>query len=260
MTSHSIAGVKMPGEQTEELRIDRLGELEPLRQKIARWAADNYDSLKLAKPQIPQKITNARARDNWRVLLAIADVAGGYWPDKARRVALLFASEEPDTQSSKILLLHDLKAIFTEKDAERLESEEIVRLLVEIEGRPWAEGRNGKPLSKTGLARMLKPFKIHPDKWREGNSTIRGYLRSAFDEVFARYLDIEPPQTPRASQSTTYEKKEPPQPDSSVAFGNKTNSNEMTAVASVAFANSGDDEFSSDGVHSGFEQRNVEGL
>lgn len=201
------------GEQAEELRVDRLSELEPLRQRIARWAADNFYRLKSANPDIPQNITNARARDNWRVLLAIAYAAGGHWPTRAREVALLFSNEEPETQSSKVLLLHDLKAIFSEKNAERLESEEIVNALVEIEGRPWAEGKNGKPLSKTGLARMLKPFKIHPDKWREvgSNKTCRGYLLADFSEVFARYLDIETPQTPRATESTTYSQNQTPQ-------------------------------------------------
>lgn len=270
---------RRPGEQTEELRIDRLSALEPLRQKIARWTADNLDSLKSANPEIPNTITNARARDNWRVLLAIADAAGCHWPTRAREVALVFASEEPETQSSKVLLLHDLKAIFTEKGVERLESEEIVRALVEIEGRPWAEGKNGKPLSKTGLARMLKPFKIHPDKWRDGTTTIRGYLLGDFTEVFARYLDIETPQPPHATDSTTYSQNETPQPHSPVAFGNGDNSNGINAVASVAFANDEstdeiyippgmqDEEYErqhrqghSNGKTHGFELREVEGV
>jgi putative DNA primase/helicase len=226
---------RRPGEVMEKLRLDRQDEFEHLRQRAARWTTDNFDSLRIADPEVPSGIANDRARDNWRVLLTIADAAGGQWPIRAREVALLFASAEPETQSTKVLLLHDLKAIFGEKNAERLESEEIVRALIEIEGHPWAEGKNGKPLSKTGLARMLKPFKIHPDKWREGTNTIRGYLLADFEEVFARYLDVEAPQTPHATETTTYSQNETPQVPSSVAFGNDSNSNETNAVASVAF-------------------------
>lgn len=226
-----------PGENTEELRIDRLSGLEPLRQKAARWAVDNFDGLKAADPFIPSNITNARARDNWRVLFAVADAAGGHWPARAREVALIFSSAEPETESNKILLLRDLKTIFDEKKAERLESQEIVTALIEIEGRPWAEGRNGKPLSKTGLASRLRPFKIHPDKWRDGDKTERGYIRSHFDEVFVRYLDIETPQTPQAVRSTTYSENETPQASPAVAVVKDDTSNGLNGVASVAFSN-----------------------
>jgi putative DNA primase/helicase len=229
---------RRPGEGMEKLRLDRQDEFEPLRQRAARWGADNFDSLRVADPEIPNGIGNDRASDNWRVLLVIADAVGGDWPTRAREVALSFANTEPETQSIKVLLLHDLKAIFSEKDAERLESEEIVRALVDIEGRPWAEGKNGKPLSKTGLARMLKPFKIHPcPKWKEDGRTCRGYLRNDFTEVFCRYLDIKTPPSPPATQSTTYSQNETPPKDTPVAFANPDNSNGMNAVARVAFAN-----------------------
>ncbi|HEV2913716.1 MAG TPA: DUF3631 domain-containing protein [Pyrinomonadaceae bacterium] len=230
---------RRPGEDTEELRIDRLSGLEPLRQKAARWAADNFDKLKAADPFIPANITNARARDNWRVLLAIADAAGGHWPTRAREVALIFSNTEPDTESNKILLLYDLRAIFDEKKAERLESEKIVNALIEIEGHPWAEGKNDKPLSKTRLAKLLNPFKIYPDKWREGKDTLRGYIRRDFEEVFARYLDTETPQTPHATDSTTYGQNETPQEPPPVAVENDNNSNGIKDMASVAVENEG---------------------
>ena len=133
------------GEGAEELRLDRLGALEPLRRRAARWAADNIDRLKTADPDLPPNMTNARARDNWRVLVAVADAAGGRWPALAREVALRLSSSEPDTESIKVLLLRDLKALFDEKGVERLESEKVVTALIEIEGRPWAEGKNGRP-------------------------------------------------------------------------------------------------------------------
>jgi hypothetical protein len=60
--------------------------------------------------------------------------------------------------------------------------------LVEIEGRPWAEYRHGKPLTQNQLARALKPIGIAPEVIREGNSTPRGYMFGQFGDAFDRYL------------------------------------------------------------------------
>ena len=39
---------------------------------------------------------NDRAADNWRPLLAIADLAGGEWPQLAREAALILSGEAQD--------------------------------------------------------------------------------------------------------------------------------------------------------------------
>jgi putative DNA primase/helicase len=228
---------KRSQDSTERLRFDGLGEFEHLRQRAVRWVEDRKDELRAADPDISPEITNDRARDNWRPLLAIADVAGGEWSTRAREVALSYSSAEPDTESIKVLLLRDLRELFGES-VERLESEKIVTALVEIEGRPWAEGKNGRPLTKTGLAKLLRPFGVVPQKWRDRTlGVVRGYHRRDFDEVFARYLDFETPQTPHATDSTTYGESQTPQDNNSVAFDDTPNPNEINDVAFVAFGN-----------------------
>ncbi len=62
-----------PGERVERLRLGRLGELEPLRQKCRRWADDHGDALSEADPAVPDLMSD-RAADNWRPLLAIAEL------------------------------------------------------------------------------------------------------------------------------------------------------------------------------------------
>jgi putative DNA primase/helicase len=234
---------KRSQDSTERLRFDCLGEFEHLRQRAVRWVEDRKDELRAADPYISPEITNDRARDNWRPLLAIADLAGGEWPARAREVALSYSSTEPDTESLKVLLLRDLKELFGES-SERLESEKVVTALIEIEGRPWAEGKNGRPLTKTGLAKLLKPFGVVPKKWRDRSlGTVRGYLRPDFDEVFARYLDFQTPQTPHATDSTTYGESQTPQEGSGVAFDEDANHNEISDVAFVAFENREELEF-----------------
>ena len=62
----------------ERLRLDRLDELTPLARRAARWAADHLDALSGADPDVPAELHD-RAADNWRPLLAVADLASGGW-------------------------------------------------------------------------------------------------------------------------------------------------------------------------------------
>jgi hypothetical protein len=55
-----------------------------LRRQLARWRDDHSAVLKEAKPVLPAGFANRRAQ-NWRIMLAIAELAGGEWPQQARR-------------------------------------------------------------------------------------------------------------------------------------------------------------------------------
>jgi len=72
-------------------------------------------------------------------------------------------------------------------------SAEIVKHLIEIDGRPWAELKGGKPITQNSLARMLGNLRIISGTIRLPNGQFpKGYYRSAFDDAFERYLS---PQT-----------------------------------------------------------------
>jgi hypothetical protein len=166
-------------------RFDRTGHLDTLARMTARWVADNAERIRGAEPDVPGGLFN-RAADNWRPLLAIADAAGGEWPERARRAAQ--CARPDDEESIRVLLLGDIRAIFAERAADRLASAELVEALVAIEGRPWAEWKNGKPITTNGLARLLAPFGIVPATIRTGDRTPKGYQRAQFDDAFVRYL------------------------------------------------------------------------
>jgi putative DNA primase/helicase len=76
-------------------------EFAALRSQAARWAIDNFDVLVDPEPQLPNGL-NDRASDNWRPLLAIADLAGGEWPEQARRAACLLSGETQDSKPSAL--------------------------------------------------------------------------------------------------------------------------------------------------------------
>ena len=75
-----------------------------------RWAIDNAEALKGAEPEMPAGFDN-RLGDNYRVLLAIADLAGGEWPEQAREAAQRL-SGAADTASIGTRLLADIRAAF----------------------------------------------------------------------------------------------------------------------------------------------------
>lgn len=179
-----------PGEDLERLCMHRLPSLEPIRRRAWRWVCDNLDVLKAADPEAPSELHD-RAADNWRPLLAIADLAGGNWPDLARDAARHMAgAEDGDDGSVATLLLRDIRELFTEREVDVLSSSTVADVLGKMEDRPWPEwGRSQKPITATALARKLKPFGIKPVQVRQGKTVSRSYKRADMEDAFRRYLD-----------------------------------------------------------------------
>jgi hypothetical protein len=187
---------RLPSETITPFRPDRAGHLDELARQAARFVKDNAERIGEADPEMPDGIINREA-DNWRPLLAIADIAGGDWPKRARD-ALKTAHTAEDDESRLAMLLADIKRAFEDEDTDRLPSSRLVAILVAIEGRPWAEYRRGKAMTQNQLARALKPLGIAPEVIRHGDSTPRGYMIGQFAEAFERYLSLDgafkPPQ------------------------------------------------------------------
>jgi hypothetical protein len=61
-----------------------------LRESARSWGAERTEALALARPELPEELDD-RAQDAWEPLLAIADAAGGSWPETSRAAALELA-------------------------------------------------------------------------------------------------------------------------------------------------------------------------
>ena len=124
----------------ENFRYDRTEELDQLARMCARWAADNIGRLRRSDPAVPPNLYN-RAADNWRPLLAIADVAGGDWPERARGIA---AQTVDADQAKRVGLLADIRDAFDARKVEQLKSAELAAALVALEGHPLGRARKGR--------------------------------------------------------------------------------------------------------------------
>lgn len=190
---------KAPGDGVDKLPYDLAKQCCNLRRKIKRWADDSADQLKTANPNVP-KLGNDRAEDNWLPLLAVADAVGGEWPALARDAMQKIEQKDDDGESAGVMLLADIRSLFSVSKTARLSSDVIVNALVAIEGRPWAEWRQGKALSKNTLARLLKPFDISSTTIRIDGRTPKGYELTAFKDSFTRYLTDNPIQSATPQQ------------------------------------------------------------
>ena len=179
---------RKPGEPIEKFRPDRVDALHLLARKTARWAKDNLAKLKTADPLVPEGLGD-RAADNWRPLLAIADLAGGKWPARARKAAsTLSGTREGEETSYRILALEDIREIFRSCGGDRMRSADLCAKMIVLEDRPWPKDMNGRKLTQHALSRLLKDFKIRPRGFRDGKATPRGYHLKDFEDAFARYL------------------------------------------------------------------------
>jgi hypothetical protein len=176
-------------ESVAPLRRKHQAELAPLPRKCARWAADNAAQLTGLEVEGPPEL-NDRAADNWEALFAIADVAGGEWPARARRAALALSvgPDEEDQSSRAQLLLADIRGLFERTEGDRLTTKELLRELNALEGRPWADYSRGKGISAHQMAANLRRFGIQPRNLRTASNVVKGYMSDDFRDAFARYL------------------------------------------------------------------------
>lgn len=180
-----------------------------LRDRLAQWADDVREMVRDVWPEMPEGIED-RPADVWEPLLAVADAAGGDWPERARVAAVALVALAAERQATLgIRLLGDLRTCFHNPpkinsplnyvDADALPTATLLELLMALDEAPWADLR-GKPLDARALARLLKQYEVEPRVIRVGDATPRGYTRADLHDAWSRYL---PPLSPDSATSAT---------------------------------------------------------
>lgn len=188
---------RAPAEQVEPFRRRvHIDEGHALRDRLAAWAVQVADCV--IWPAMPSGITDRNA-DVWEPLLAVADAAGGDWPEVARVAAVsLVADANAGVPSLGIQLLSDIREAFGDDD--QIPTDALLEKLHRLEESPWSDLR-GKPLDARGLSSRLRPYNIKPTTLRVGASTPKGYRREDLHDAWLRYLG--PPAYISATSATT---------------------------------------------------------
>ncbi len=180
---------RLPDEKVRPFRrVQVEQEAAPIRERMTTWAADRVAELERARPLMPDGLSD-RAADLWEPLLAIADVAGGSWPARARKAATALAQAGREADGSTgVRLLADLQEVFAARgDPEHLASAGLVEALIGLDESPWGDLR-GRPLDPRGLARRLRPFGVRPQQQRYPSGVnVRSYFRADLRDAWARY-------------------------------------------------------------------------
>jgi hypothetical protein len=176
---------RAPNEQIDPFRRRLcVVEGETLRAQLAEWAASAIGDVINAWPEMPEQIKD-RDADVWEALLAVADVARGDWPVRAREAAVaLVAQSKQSTPSLGLRLLADLRTIFV---GDAMPTVAVLKALHELPEAPWSDLK-GKPITDRWLASNLSKYEVKSHSVRVGDAVPKGYRRADLHDVWARYL------------------------------------------------------------------------
>lgn len=166
-------------------------EAEELRGLMAAWAKRHVEALTEDEPELPDALSD-RQQDGWEPLLAIADAAGGSWPEQARKAALyLHDTEDEIDDSFAVRLLAAIRRVFHDLIvSDRIATHDLIDALHRMDDEPWGEWRRGAGLKPSDLSKALADFKVRPRQWKRDKEVKRGYLRADLEPVWARYLEV----------------------------------------------------------------------
>lgn len=195
-----ILARKGPGQTVEKFRTREAAPVaDAIRAQLAAWAGTTatIDALRAARPAIPDALGDRQA-DICEPLLAIADMAGGKWPEALRGALALLLGSDAEDESVGVKLLAAFRSIFRAEDTDRIASDHALTALMEIDDAPWAAwwagdiAHDNKRGPMVKLAKLLKPFGVMPATVRlPDGSTPKGYKAESFADAWARYLPPE---------------------------------------------------------------------
>jgi hypothetical protein len=163
----------------------------PIREALAAWMRSVADQVGDAIPGLPEGVVD-RSAEIWEPLVAIADAAGGDWPNRARQACAHFVLKSSQPVTTGIRLLADLRTIYNRHNATRLATRTLLADLTELEDAPWADldGR-GKQLDGRRLAAELARYGIAPIAFKDdSDTTVKGYVTYATNQTKSQKAQV----------------------------------------------------------------------
>lgn len=180
-------------DQTVEQFRQRTAERDarPIREALAAWMRSVADQVADAIPPLPEGVVD-RSAEIWEPLVAIADAAGGDWPERARQACAHFVLKSSQPVTTGIRLLADLRAIYDRHNATRLATRALLADLTELDDAPWGDldGR-GKQLDGRRLASELARYGIAPVAFKDDtDTTVKGYVTYATNKTKSQKAQV----------------------------------------------------------------------
>ena len=150
---------KLPTEVVEDFNYVDDEEFRTFRRKLVRWTVDNAAALRDANPE-PAPGFNNRIKMNWKLLFAIADLAGGDWPKRARAAAFELRDEAQRTEPMGKVCSRPSNNFFV--GTREMTSADICAALDRGPDTRVGELPRQGPISQAQLAVLLQPYRITP--------------------------------------------------------------------------------------------------
>ena len=198
------------------LKRKRTEPVEKLRQRTAREEAAPIvaalvEALAAQPPAQEAEVSGRTAGPCRRCLGAAARdrrrAAGGVWPARARRAAIVLHTSREQDDSLGLRLLADVRVVFNARGVERISTADLIAALQADDEGPWASERT--PLTPHRFARFLHAFGITSKQLRIGAASLKGYEREAFVDSWERYLPTPPspvdPKQPNSEHERSFD-------------------------------------------------------
>lgn len=188
---------RRPGEKVAEFRSARdIPALNALRDRLVRWLGPLHAEAVELTPAMP---VEDRAADTWEPLVAVADLAGGGWSERARAACQAMtkheAEQDQDSSGMGIRLLADIRRAFAaEGNPPVIRTSRLLDILNKDEETPWPDyTANG--LTPRGLQILMKDYGISSANRRfHGDVQAKGFTRLQFTDAWARYCPAPQPE------------------------------------------------------------------
>lgn len=166
-----------------EARTKAKQRLKVLQGSLNGILAQHVDDLLVAEPEYPTEVASLRQRDNIRLMLAIADLAGDHWPETAREA--LGANSDTSLQVSE-LCEQALEAAIRWFDKEANEYRDRITAAEWISQGAF-ENLWGPEITTKSLSNIAAPLKSTRAKGRAGRRKGgRGYKRTDIELLLAQ--------------------------------------------------------------------------
>ena len=182
---------KLPSEAIEEFGYADSDELLVFRRKLARFAVDHAEALQTADPAMPEGFDN-RLRQNWRLLFAIADLAGGSWPKRIRAAAVKLTKQFYEPSIGRQCLAMFVELFLASEYEGMVTSAWAQEQFIADPTSAWVNYRGRGPITQWGIKNILEPYGIRPGMLHpRGHPAVRGYRIEHFETAFRYFLHVE---------------------------------------------------------------------